>query len=375
VSAANTVTKNLKTQPGCLKQTIYKGRILQTMDKRKLIPIVLLLGGAAAAGWYWQQNQTTQQETSLLRVYGNIDVRLVNLSFEATGRIASLPVNEGARVKQGERLARLERQRSELARDAAQAKVQAQQEVLREMEAGTRPEEIRKLEAELAAAHTQANNLDRSFQRIRDLEKRNLASAQQSEDARTAAEAARDNVRAVAASLALAQAGPREEQIAAARATLAAMQAEAALAERNLQDTELYAPADGVIQSRILEPGDMVSPERPVLTLALTQPLWARVYLPEPRLGQVRTGMAATLTSDSFPGQDYPGWIGYISPSAEFTPKSVQTEDTRSDLVYQARVFVCDPREELRLGMPVTVTIDLSGGVQDRPDCDGPSQP
>lgn len=345
------------------------------MDKRKLIPIVLLLGGAAAAGWYWQQNQTTQQETSLLRVYGNIDVRLVNLSFEATGRIASLPVNEGARVKQGERLARLERQRSELARDAAQAKVQAQQEVLREMEAGTRPEEIRKLEAELAAAHTQANNLDRSFQRIRDLEKRNLASAQQSEDARTAAEAARDNVRAVEASLALAQAGPREEQIAAARATLAAMQAEAALAERNLQDTELYAPADGVIQSRILEPGDMASPERPVLTLALTQPLWARVYLPEPRLGQVRTGMAATLTSDSFPGQDYPGWIGYISPSAEFTPKSVQTEDTRSDLVYQARVFVCDPREELRLGMPVTVTIDLSGGVQDRPDCDGPSQP
>jgi HlyD family secretion protein len=253
--------------------------------------------------------------------------------------------------------------------------VRAQQEVLREMEAGTRPEEIRKLEAELAAAHTQANNLDRSFQRIRDLEQRSLASAQQSEDARTAADAARDNVRAVEASLALAQAGPREEQIAAARATLAALHAEAALAERNLRDTELYAPADGIIQSRILEPGDMASPERPLLTLALTQPLWARVYLPEPHLGQVRAGMTATLSSDSFPGREYPGWIGYISPSAEFTPKSVQTEDTRSDLVYQARVFVCDPREELRLGMPVTVTLDLSAGTGPRPDCKAPDTP
>ncbi len=345
------------------------------MDKRKLIPIVLLVGVAAAAGWLWKQNHTAEQDGSQLRVYGNIDVRLVNLSFEASGRIATLTVNEGARVKQGDLLARLDQQRSELARDAAQAQVRAQQEVLREMEAGTRPEEIRKLEAELAAAHTQANNLDRSFQRIRDLEKRSLASAQQSEDARTAAEAARDNVRAVEASLALAQAGPREEQIAAARATLAALQAEAALAERNLKDTELYAPADGIIQSRILEPGDMASPERPLLTLALTQPLWARVYLPEPHLGQVRAGMSATLSSDSFPGREYPGWIGYISPSAEFTPKSVQTEDTRTDLVYQARVFVCDPREELRLGMPVTVTLDLTGDTGPRPDCKAPDTP
>ncbi|MET0067688.1 MAG: efflux RND transporter periplasmic adaptor subunit [Candidatus Thiodiazotropha sp.] len=345
------------------------------MDKRKLIPIVLLVGIAGAAGWFWKQNHTTEQDSSQLRVYGNIDVRLVNLSFEASGRIATLTVNEGARVKQGDLLARLDQQRSELARDAAQAQVRAQQEVLREMEAGTRPEEIRKLEAELAAAHTQANNLERSYQRIRDLEKRSLASAQQSEDARTAAEAARDNVRAVEASLALAQAGPREEQIAAARATLAALQAEAALAERNLRDTELYAPADGIIQSRILEPGDMASPERPLLTLALTQPLWARVYLPEARLGQVRSGMTATLGSDSFPGREYPGWIGYISPSAEFTPKSVQTEDTRTDLVYQARVFVCDPREELRLGMPVTVTLDLAGGTGPSPDCSAPDTP
>ncbi len=345
------------------------------MDKRKLIPIVILLAGAAAAGWYWKQSRREISGDTTLKVYGNIDTRLVNLAFEASGRIDELGVNEGAQVRAGERLARLDTRRLELARDAALAKVKAQKEVVREMVAGTRPEEIRKLEAELAATRTQAANLQRSHQRIRDLEKRNLASSQQLEDAATAAQAARDNVRSLEAGLELAQAGPREEQIAAAQATLAAMEAELALAQRNLQDAELFAPADGVIQSRILEPGDMASPERPVFTLALTDPLWARVYLPETILGKVKPGMPAWLTSDSFPGKAYDGWVGYISPSAEFTPKSVQTEDTRTDLVYQARVFACNPQGELRLGMPVTVQFDLEAAIPEQPGCPGAPPP
>jgi HlyD family secretion protein len=270
-----------------------------------------------------------------------------------------------------ELLARLDARRLELTRDAANAKVNAQREVVREMEAGTRPEEIRKLKAELAASRTQAANLERSYQRIRDLEQRNLASPQQLEDARTAADAARDNIRALEAGLALAEAGPREEQIAAAKATLVAMEAEAALTQKNLRDAELFAPADGIIQSRILEPGDLASPERPVYTLALTEPLWARVYLPETILGKVRPGIPARLYSDSYPGKRYDGWVGYISPSAEFTPKAVQTEDTRTDLVYQARVFTCNPEGELRLGMPVTVELDIEAATLNRPECKG----
>jgi len=345
------------------------------MDKRKLIPMVILLAGAAAGGWYWNQSRQQTSDDTALKVYGNIDTRVVNLAFEASGRIDELSVNEGARVEAGEALARLDTRRLELARDAALAKVNAQKEVVREMEAGTRPEEIRKLEAELAAARTQAANLERSFKRIRDLEQRNLASSQQSEDAATAAQAAKDTVRSLEASLELAQAGPREEQIAAAKATLAALEAELALTEKNLKDAELFAPANGTIQSRILERGDMASPERPVFTLALTDPLWARVYLPESILGKVKPGMPARLHTDSFPDKAYDGWVGYISPSAEFTPKSVQTEDTRTDLVYQARVFACNPDGELRLGMPVTVRLDLESSIPDEPGCPGDRQP
>lgn len=327
------------------------------MDKRVLVPLVLLLGAAAAGTWYWRYGRPQQTADGDPTVYGNIDVRLVNLAFDASGRIAQMAVDEGAAVKSGEVLARLDTRRLQLALAAAQAKVMTQQENVRQMEAGTRPEEINKLRAELAAARTQAANLERSYKRIRDLEKKNLASSQQLEDAETASKAASDNVHSIEASLDLALAGPRKEEIAAAKATLAALQAEASLAETNLHEAELLAPSDGIVQSRILEPGDMASPDRPVFTLAMSEPLWARVYLPENILGKVKPGMGAEVYSDSFPGKTYRGWVGYISPSAEFTPKSVQTEDTRTDLVYQARIFVCNPQGELRLGMPVTVRL------------------
>lgn len=191
------------------------------------------------------------------------------------------------------------------------------------------------------------------------------------EDARTAAEAAAEDARATEAALALGQAGARDEEIAAAKATKVALEAEAALAQRNLDEATLRAPADGIVQSRILEPGDMASSQRPVYTLALTEPLWARVYLSETELGRVRPGMPAQVLSDSFPGKIYESWVGYISPSAEFTPKSVQTEETRTDLVYQARVFVCNPNGELRLGMPVTVQLDLEARPAAHPGCKG----
>jgi HlyD family secretion protein len=131
------------------------------------------------------------------------------------------------------------------------------------------------------------------------------------------------------------------------------------LAERELADTKLYAPARGVIQDRILEPGDMAFPQTPVYTLALTDPIWVRAYVSEPDMGKIAPGMSATVHTDSFPDKQYPGWVGFISPTAEFTPKQVETTELRSKLVYQVRVYVCNPQNELRLGMPVTVTVPL----------------
>ena len=143
-------------------------------------------------------------------------------------------------------------------------------------------------------------------------------------------------------------------------AGLAARRAELALARERLDDATLLAPAPGIVRDRILEPGDSLTTRTPVLTLALNDPaLGANLHLPESDLGRIRLGMAAEVHTDSYPDKTYHGWVGFLSPTAEFTPKNVETSDLRTRLVYQARIFVCNPQNELRLGMPATVTLAL----------------
>jgi HlyD family secretion protein len=141
----------------------------------------------------------------------------------------------------------------------------------------------------------------------------------------------------------------------------------------------LTSPASGVIQNRILEPGEMASPNRPVVTLALTDPKWVRAYVPGPDLGRINLGMKARILSDSFPDQTFEGWIGFISPTAEFTPKTVETEDLRTKLVYEVRVFVHDLKDLLRLGMPVTVIVDCTASanvsLEDKVSLQKPAKP
>ena len=115
--------------------------------------------------------------------------------------------------------------------------------------------------------------------------------------------------------------------------------------------------ARGVVENRILEAGDMATPATPVFTIALTNPVWARAYVPETDLSRVAPGMHAAIENSDLPGRQFSGWIGYISPTAEFTPKTVETTELRSQLVYSVRVYACNPTGALRLGMPVTVVI------------------
>jgi HlyD family secretion protein len=136
------------------------------------------------------------------------------------------------------------------------------------------------------------------------------------------------------------------------------MQANLAQLNIRLRDMNLRSPSPGIVQSRNLEVGELAGPSKPVLTLALIDPKWVRAYVPEPMLGKINLGMKAQVISDSYPDQPIPGWVGYISPVAEFTPRTVATEDLRTKLVYEARVYVEDKQDRLRLGMPVTVTID-----------------
>jgi HlyD family secretion protein len=135
------------------------------------------------------------------------------------------------------------------------------------------------------------------------------------------------------------------------------------LVRRKMADTDLIAPCDAVVRSRLLEPGEMATPQRPVLNLAIADPKWVRAYVSEPDLGKIHTGMKASISTDSFPARPLSGWVGFIASTAQFTPKPIQTEELRSSLVYEIRVFVQDPQDEMRLGMPATVRLELEPGT------------
>ncbi len=320
--------------------------------------LVLLVAGISGGGWWWYQRQHRGASDALV-LHGNVDIREVQLAFNASDRIEQILVREGQRVTAGQLLAVLDSRRLGHAVAQAEAQVAAQREVVARFVAGSRPEEIRKARADVEAARADAVNADETYRRTLELVAQHFVAQQQADNAKAGLDAARARLKAAEETLRLTVAGPRKEDTAAARATLAAYEAARDLAKRDLAEASLYAPADGVIENRVLEPGDMASPQRTVLTLALTDPLWVRAYAPETDLGKLRLGAPAQVATDSYPGKRYRGWIGFISPTAEFTPKSVETREVRTALVYQVRVFVCPPHEELRLGMPATVAVAL----------------
>lgn len=330
-------------------------------NRKRYVPVgvILIVAGIAGGVYLWQTRVDNESKRELV-LYGNVDIRQVDLAFNATERIVSMLVQEGDRVEQGQLVAVLRKERLEAAADAMEAQTNAQAEQLARLMAGSRPEEIRRAQAEYDAAQADANNASITNRRLQALVAEDATTVQNADDARARAEIADAKLRSAKETLNLAIAGPRKEDIAAAEATLGAYKAQLALARRELADANLYAPSAGIIQNRILEPGDMASPATPVYTLALTDPLWVRAYVPETDLGKIHQGMTAQVTTDSYPGKTYDGWIGFISPTAQFTPKSVETPDLRSKLVYQIRVYVHNPDNELRLGMPATVTIPLA---------------
>ena len=306
-----------------------------------------------------------------LTLYGNVDIREVQLAFQDAGRIAYLAVDEGAKVSKGQVVAELDPVRFQMEAGRLSGEVAAQARLVERLKSGSRPQEVEKARAAVASARANLKDAELSLARKQSLQLTNRISAQEVDSARARVQTWLATLKTAEEELSLAIEGPRKEDIATAEANLTALQAVKELAEQRVIDTRLLAPADGFIRNRILEPGAMASAGTPVLTLALTNPLWVRAYISEPDLGRVREGMQAELRTDSLPGKTYKGWVGFISSTAEFTPKTVETTELRTKLVYRARIFACDPQHELRLGMPVTATIDTTKGTSgDSARCD-----
>ena len=302
-----------------------------------------------------------------LTLYGNVDIREVQLAFQDAGRIRALPVDEGARVAAGQVVAELDPTRYQLELQRLNGEVAAQTQVLARLRQGSRPQEVARARAAAASARASLADAATQLARKQQLRTVNRISVQEVDTARTRVETLQANLKAAEEEVSLVVEGPRQEDIAAAEASLAALAAARDLAAQRLEDTRLLAPAAGVIRTRILEPGAMAAPGAPVFTLALTDPLWVRAYISEPDLGLVHEGMRAEVRTDTLPDKTYQGWVGFISSTAEFTPKTVETTELRTKLVYRARIFVCDPQEELRLGMPVTVTLQPGARPESAP--------
>lgn len=324
------------------------------MNKR-ILSLALVVLAAVGAGWWLTHRHPPGHEIVL---YGNVDLREVDLAFNDSQRIVSVLVQEGDRVRKGQVLARLDTSRLEPRLAQAEARAAAQRAVVERLHHGSRPEEIAQARANLVLARADARQARANFRRIEALygsSSGRAVSRQSVDDAKAQADVADAKVIVSRQALQLALLGPRKEDIAQAQAMLEGDEAQVALLEQELADAQLRAPLDAVVRSRIAEPGDMASPQKTAFTLAITNPKWVRAYVSETDLGRVRPGMAATVAVDSFPGRRFQGWVGFISPVAEFTPKTVETPDLRSSLVYEIRVFVKDPDDLLRLGMPATV--------------------
>jgi len=326
---------------------------------KKLIALVVVLAAAGVAGYYYYYRplqEKPQAETGLV-LQGNVDIREADLAFNVSGRIESVEVEEGAAVEKGQLLASLDAAIYLAEVDVAEAQVAAQQAVLDRLVAGSRSQEIQRARADVAAIQAELTDAVSALKRTQELVREDFASQQKLDNDRARVDSARARLKAAEQTLALAVKGPRDEEIAEARARLAAQKAALALALQRLDYTKLYAPANGTVKTRMVEPGAVVLGQTPVYVLALTDPVWARTYVAGPDLGRVHPGMKAEVFTDSDPEKAYEGWVGHVSPVAEFTPKSVETRDIRSSLVYRVRVYVRNPDKRLRQGMPVTIRL------------------
>jgi len=324
------------------------------MNKKARIILGVVLALAAASGYgLWRARG---RRHGPLVLYGNVDIREVELAFRQPGRISRLAFDEGDTVRPGDLMAELDAQPYRDALAGAEAEVRLAQAEVDKLHRGNRPQEIAQAAEAVRQAEAVFENADSDLRRQSSLAETGAASQRVLEAARSARDQARAALASARKNLDLKQEGWRREDVAEAGARLAAAQAQRDQARTALEDTRLLAPAGAVVLSRTREPGSMVGTRDPVFTLSLRDPVYVRAYVGEPDLGRFSQGSKVTVRTDSS-GRAYQGTVGFVSPRAEFTPKSVETTDLRTDLVYRLRIVVADADRGLAQGMPVTVQV------------------
>jgi HlyD family secretion protein len=389
--------------------------------KRYILPTLVLVALAAVAGLYFY-GRLHPKNTATLSVSGNLELTEVDISFKVPGKLIELNVDEGAFVKKGMVIARIDRdqveqqrsrdeaslvnsqsqyeqmgtsvqwQRQTLASDVAvrTAELRSAQAHLAALVAGSRPQEIQEARAAVADAKAQHDQAQADWDRAQDLFKNDDISKQQYDQYRARLDSTAAILRQADEKLALVVEGPRKEDIDAARADVVRAQAELQATEANqlelkrreedmlahradvararaqvaitdtqIDDTVVVAPIDGVVLVKSAEVGEVLAAGTTVVTIGDIDHPWLRAYINETDLARVKFGQSASLTTDSFPGKTYPGRISFIASEAEFTPKQIQTREERVKLVYRIKIDVDNRSRELKSNMPVDAEIQI----------------
>jgi HlyD family secretion protein len=331
----------------------------------KKLVLILLLGLMTAAGFvYWHYWRYEANHRDQLRLMGHIEATETDLSFKVPGLITKINFQEGDYLAAGAVVAELEGKDLQDEAAAARARLKAAEVTLQRLLAGSRQQEIAEARAALLQAQADLENKKLDYERMEGLLGRKAVATYRRDNARAAYLMAQEAVRRAQENYSLVREGPRKEDIAKARAEVKQMQANLELAETRLGYTILTAPVSGVVLTRPAEPGEVAAVGGTILTTADLDNVYVEAYIPESDLAKVRLGQKAAVTTDTYPGKEYAGWISFINSKAEFTPKTVETYKERVALVYRTKIRVENPNHELKPGMPVEAVISLGSGQE-----------
>ncbi len=297
-----------------------------------------------------------------LSASGTVEATEARLGFQATGRIERVDPHEGDAVRAGVELATLDRTETQARREQAVAQVEAARAQLLELTRGYRPEEVQQARAARDAAQQRFDDAKRDLDRTVKLKDGGAVSQESLDKAQVAFDVAQSALQQAQDQARLMESGPRRERIEAARAQLAQAEASVRALDALLANMTVRSTFDGVVTVRHREPGEIVAAGSPVLSVLNRDDRWVRIYVPETRLGAVKLGLPATITTDTDRKKLYHGTVSYISSEAEFTPKTIQTTEERVKLVYAVKVRITgDPAYDLKPGMPADVRLRLGG--------------
>jgi HlyD family secretion protein len=380
----------------------------------------LLLAGAGYA--FYRFRGSSHDTANRIVVSGNIELTEVNIAFKTAGKLMERSVDEGAVVKKGQLIARLDReqlvaqrerevaglesaraqlaqaetsvewQRANLAADIEQkrADMASMEARLLEMKNGARPQEKLDARAAVESAQSEVERSKRDWDRAQVLYKNDDISTAQFDQYRNRWESAEASLKQLTEREALVLAGPRAEQIEAQaalvqraraalkmaevnslemkrreqdlmahRAEIARSQASIALIDSQLSDTVAASPVDGVVLVKSADPGEVLAAGTTVVTVGDIEHPWLRGYVNETDLGRVKLGSRARVTTDSYRGKTYDGRVSFIASEAEFTPKQIQTQQERVKLVYRIKIDIDNPKQQLKSNMPADAEIVL----------------